>query len=222
MSDWNQFANFFQKSTFGGNKKDQSDFVRGFRRGIPDFSFLLSQKSPTQSYYLDKEGRPQRVDFLDGDWYYENGTKIKDKKLIAEIEEGHKKFIDEYVRGKQEGLYTSPSEAYHVLLKKESAKESEGETQTLLRSTKGSVSPPIELPILSWQPPKTREFLPEVQKAQTLLLKAGFDVGPDGADGYFGDNTLKAVKDFQRKKGLKVTGQIDPATWNALSEYTNE
>ena len=52
-----------------------------------------------------------------------------------------------------------------------------------------------------------------VQAAQILLILRGCGVGPDGADGDFGNNTQSAVYRFQRKKGLAYDGIIGPATW---------
>jgi peptidoglycan lytic transglycosylase B len=42
--------------------------------------------------------------------------------------------------------------------------------------------------------------LPEVQEMQTRLTKAGFDTG--GTDGRVGNDTMKAVRDYQTKMGL--------------------
>ena len=42
--------------------------------------------------------------------------------------------------------------------------------------------------------------LPEVQELQTRLTKAGFDTG--GTDGRVGNDTMKAIKDFQQKAGI--------------------
>jgi lytic murein transglycosylase len=46
--------------------------------------------------------------------------------------------------------------------------------------------------------------LAEVQEVQTRLTKAGFDTG--GTDGRVGNDTMKAVKDFQAKVGLPADG----------------
>ena len=46
--------------------------------------------------------------------------------------------------------------------------------------------------------------LAEVQEVQTRLTKAGFDTG--GTDGRVGNDTMKAVKDFQQKVGLPADG----------------
>jgi membrane-bound lytic murein transglycosylase B len=46
--------------------------------------------------------------------------------------------------------------------------------------------------------------LAEVQEVQTRLTKAGFDTG--GTDGRVGNDTMKAVKDFQTRTGLSADG----------------
>ena len=57
-----------------------------------------------------------------------------------------------------------------------------------------------------------------VKTAQERLIAHGYDVGSAGADGWFGEGTLKAVKRFQSDKGLTVDGIIGPATWTALNK----
>lgn len=55
-----------------------------------------------------------------------------------------------------------------------------------------------------------------VTLAQTELINKGYSCGKTGADGKFGANTEKAVKEFQKDHGLKVDGIIGEQTWNAL------
>lgn len=55
-----------------------------------------------------------------------------------------------------------------------------------------------------------------VTLAQTELINKGYDCGKTGADGKFGANTQKAVKQFQQDHGLTVDGVIGQNTWNAL------
>ena len=55
-----------------------------------------------------------------------------------------------------------------------------------------------------------------VKKAQQLLLDRGYKLPKYGADGDFGNETLAAVKQFQRDWGLDVDGVIGPATWRML------
>ena len=57
----------------------------------------------------------------------------------------------------------------------------------------------------------------EVKSIQTLLIhKHGVSCGAYGADGDFGANTEKAVKEFQKKKKLEVDGIVGSQTWKAL------
>jgi hypothetical protein len=53
-----------------------------------------------------------------------------------------------------------------------------------------------------------------VQMLQLALRAAGVLTGP--ADGVFGAETAAAVETFQRKAGLRVTGEYGPATKDAL------
>ena len=40
---------------------------------------------------------------------------------------------------------------------------------------------------------------------------------PVTADGWFGPNTEEAVKSFQERSGLEVTGRVDSETWLHLT-----
>ena len=55
-----------------------------------------------------------------------------------------------------------------------------------------------------------------VKDLQEKLIKLGYDVGRDGADGQFGLNTLAAVKKFQREHNLVVDGEVGGMTRAAL------
>lgn len=56
-----------------------------------------------------------------------------------------------------------------------------------------------------------------VSDLQRKLNAAGYDVGPSGVDGIFGDDTRLALEAFQSDRGLSVTGVADAATLAALS-----
>lgn len=59
-------------------------------------------------------------------------------------------------------------------------------------------------------------FGQEVKNIQSVLIQAGFNVGK--IDGRFGKLTLKAVKNFQEKYGLKVDGIVGKKTIKKLNE----
>lgn len=59
---------------------------------------------------------------------------------------------------------------------------------------------------------------PDVKELQQALISLGFDCGSYGADGEFGDCTELAVREFQTKYGLTVTGKYDAKTHSALSK----
>ena len=54
---------------------------------------------------------------------------------------------------------------------------------------------------------------PKVKEAQQLLRKAGSTIK---VTGFFSIGMYAAVKAFQKRNGLKVTGEIDSATWKKL------
>lgn len=65
----------------------------------------------------------------------------------------------------------------------------------------------------------------EIQKGSTgssvmvmqFLLKAlGYNLGDDGIDSVYGEDTVEAVKAFQKKNGLKVDGICGMDTWAML------
>lgn len=52
---------------------------------------------------------------------------------------------------------------------------------------------------------------------QTALKRAGFYSGP--INGKYGPMTTKAVKRFQKAKGISQTGTVGPKTWGALRKF---
>lgn len=55
----------------------------------------------------------------------------------------------------------------------------------------------------------------DVRSAQQSLKEKGFDPGP--VDGKLGPRTIAALRDFQKKEGLKVNGRLDSETKARLS-----
>lgn len=59
----------------------------------------------------------------------------------------------------------------------------------------------------------------DVMQLQKDLIRMGYDVGPDGADGDYGDNTKKAVMKFQEQHHLDpVDGEVGDDTRKVLKE----
>ena len=56
----------------------------------------------------------------------------------------------------------------------------------------------------------------DVRKAQKQLIKLGYRLPKWGADGIFGDETRKAVKQLQRNRNIAVDGIIGPDTWGEM------
>lgn len=66
-----------------------------------------------------------------------------------------------------------------------------------------------------------------VKELQTILVTLGYKLGSygpnkNGVDGDFGSATEKAVKSFQKSRGLEVDGIVGPLTWAALDRAIAE
>ena len=64
------------------------------------------------------------------------------------------------------------------------------------------------------------ELMPLIKKGNrgkaVMILQILLGFKGDDLDGVFGSDTDKAVRAFQKKKGLEVDGEVGPLTWNAL------
>lgn len=54
------------------------------------------------------------------------------------------------------------------------------------------------------------------KEIQLKLLAEGLDIGPDGADGFLGRNTQGALRLYQKKYNLPITGLADDLTLRAM------
>lgn len=62
----------------------------------------------------------------------------------------------------------------------------------------------------------------DVKDMQDALIKLGYDLGSYGADGDFGSDTQKAVKQFQKDHGLTVDGEFGTRSYATLIlEFNN-
>lgn len=59
----------------------------------------------------------------------------------------------------------------------------------------------------------------DVLLMQQILQKEMYDIGKSGADGIFGSNTLRALRQFQLEKGLETDGICGSKTWMMLEKY---
>jgi peptidoglycan hydrolase-like protein with peptidoglycan-binding domain len=57
---------------------------------------------------------------------------------------------------------------------------------------------------------------PWVKRAQKLLARSGFDLGPDADDGRFGKMTATAVSGFRRDHGLRPVPVVGRQVWELL------
>lgn len=58
----------------------------------------------------------------------------------------------------------------------------------------------------------------KVREIQTMLKTLGYDIGSAGADGIFGSKTEGAVKSYQNKKKMTVTGVVTSAVYAELKK----
>jgi len=58
----------------------------------------------------------------------------------------------------------------------------------------------------------------DVRDMQRKLMRLGYDLPKYGADGDFGSETLKALKDFQQDHGLTINGVYDEATREVMAK----
>ena len=63
----------------------------------------------------------------------------------------------------------------------------------------------------------TNEYVKVIQEYLTVINTAYPDISPVKATGYYGPVTKRSVTEFQRKFGLKPTGNVNAITWNEIA-----
>ena len=87
----------------------------------------------------------------------------------------------------------------------------QGRVECTGHSGQGRVKCEVSLPVL-----KQGDKGIAVKIMQELLIGAGFNCGPDGADGDFGPNTARALKRFQSARELAADTVCGKETWEEL------
>lgn len=83
----------------------------------------------------------------------------------------------------------------------------------------GGVSTPVPTPVGNELPTLKKGSKGEyVKKLQKRLMELGYSLPKYGADGDFGNETIEAVKAFQKDHGLTVDGIVGEKTWKAMDK----
>ncbi|WP_434777141.1 peptidoglycan-binding domain-containing protein [Neisseria sp. Ec49-e6-T10] len=125
--------------------------------------------------------------------------------------------VQNYKRDRNESLFRSSS----ADVRAGTLKRAEAEKNALVRLAenkditleKNSDTPELNQPKLALLKSGSRGD--DVKQLQTQLNALGYKIGQDGI---FGQETEKAIRDFQQKNGLGVDGKVGPNTYGKLEE----
>ncbi len=87
-------------------------------------------------------------------------------------------------------------------------------------------TPPLAEPAIQIEIPRAGEAIgPQSPSAKIIQLQKalkalGFKIGP--ADGQYGPKTTKAIKKFQKQRGLEVDGLVGPRTAREINKALQE
>lgn len=73
-----------------------------------------------------------------------------------------------------------------------------------------------------YQPPGERVQNQATIELQFDLQAVGIDLGPDGVDGYYGEDTRDAVMQWQRRNGYEATGNLTEPQRKRLRGQRND
>lgn len=126
---------------------------------------------------------------------------LKDPAFLQQVARGHVEGIEKAFGIKSNGrssFVSKPSSPPQQL------KKGEKPTQTKTGSPQKSAYDLI------------RQYAPDVARLQRQLIAVGENLSRFGVDGMPGDETLQAIKSFQRKEGITVDGIPGPVTQSRL------
>lgn len=79
-----------------------------------------------------------------------------------------------------------------------------------------STTPVVSKPVTTPKTLRRGASGDDVRKAQSLLVSKGYSLPRYGVDGKYGNETISAVKKYQKDHSLAVDGVIGPKTWKSL------
>ena len=117
----------------------------------------------------------------------------------------------------QLGLGTNHSDVYHWFTRYGKSMDNVRQDVAKLLGYSGNTST-TEEPATSSTLKIGMENNPQVKMVQETLIKLGYNLGPDGADGDFGPMTERALQIFQSKNGLEANGIFGPETFVVMKK----
>lgn len=130
------------------------------------------------------------------------------KKIIRLTESELERIIKKVISEAPLGTYTPPNLAATAASKAPKA----ASIPTNISTEKKPVPAPVPKTIFG-----IGDKGPEILAFQKHLAALGYNVGKNGPDGIFGPATEAAVKEFQAKYGIKVSGRVGPPTKGKLA-----
>ena len=183
------------------------------------------------SSYNKKVGGATNSAHLKGqaaDFYFGSGILANQTKRIAVVNEIKKMANVHYTYCNVNGNYPNMGSAIHVDTnlvdtEEEAKKERIKELQRVLNQqyncklvVDGSFGPLTEKACANNYLYYQKNAPTHIKWLQTRLTELGYSVGRYGIDGSFGNDTLRAVKQFQKDRGLVVDGYAGAATHKEL------
>jgi peptidoglycan hydrolase-like protein with peptidoglycan-binding domain/biotin carboxyl carrier protein len=193
--------------TKGAGRESSGSYILGY--GVPDSGRKQSQYAGIEKqmhygakrYYEALKSRGHKVDSLDDVKYFWKGG-----------DKGNYQWATD--KNWPNGVWA----AYRKICADKNAYKPPNTSSTASNTTQGViVDPPWDGKVYK----KPMYNNATVKKIQQKLISLGYKI-PAGATGNYLDQTVSAVKSFQKAKGLTVDGIVGQNTWNKLFEKTVE